>query len=111
MIPYDLKTEEGLRDAAAEAERSQLNKEWRRNLKAMLLWVKNIPVEDRATVGFQQRLWDENDVAAVGQGNISVEAALADEAFRRWVAEQSVRDLPTARAERVLALTELYDQM
>jgi hypothetical protein len=108
---YDLRTDAGLREASQRASTTKANPEWHQNLKAALSRMREASEADRATIDFQRWLWDDNPVASVGQGQISVEEALNDEAFRNWLARESVRTLPDGVPEREAALEKLYEEI
>ena len=110
MSPYELKTDAGLR-VACQAAALKVSPEWHRDLKAALKRVRAASDEERATLAFQRWLWDDNPVSSPGQGQISVDGALNDEGFRRWLAKESVRVLPDGRPEREAALTDLYEKI
>jgi hypothetical protein len=104
----DLTSEEGLRAAAAAGAKAR-SQDWVPLLAGTIEWVKSCDEETRATREFQQRLWEDNHVAAVGQGSISVDRALDDEQFRRWLAARSLGPLPDGLDARTQFLTELYE--
>jgi MoxR-like ATPase len=79
-------------------------KKWMDELSAFIDWVKAADEKTRASVEFQERLWERNPVSSPGQGNISVSASISDDAFRRWVAHESVMELPADPAERQASL-------
>jgi hypothetical protein len=106
-----LQTDEGLRAAAQELRWSPPRHEWVRRLAEVLTWVRNSPEGERAERSFQQRLWEENEVAAVGQGNLPVDEAIAHEPFRRWLASRSMQPLPARFEERVVFLRTLFDDI
>jgi MoxR-like ATPase len=85
--------------------------EWMQALSRTLSRVKASDGEARASREFQQMLWEENFVAAVGQGNISVQAALDDDGFREWVAQRSLDSLPGLPSDRIAFLARLYDEL
>ncbi len=88
--------------------------EWRRwhaNLDSFLRWVASATEEQRATREFHKRLWDENPVAAPGQGNLSVDGLIADEGFRSWFARESTRALPDDPHARAAALRTFAGMM
>ena len=111
MSGFDLKTPDGLKAANNEVERTIGDPDWRLALKAQLEYVRAASMEERASVGFQQRLWDDNSIASVGQGQINIDAAIADQGFREWVAEQSELELPEPLPERARVLKDLYQEM
>jgi 5-methylcytosine-specific restriction protein B len=80
-------------------------------LAETLRWVRAADETQRGTREFQERLWEHNHVAAVGQGRISVDQALDEESFRRWLAARSMEPLPDSDAERRRFLTTLYDDL
>jgi 5-methylcytosine-specific restriction enzyme B len=82
---------------------------WMQELSGFLVEVAAADEANRATVEFQQHLWDKNPVSNPGQGNISVASAIADESFRRWLARESMVKLPVDAAQRVLALSNLHE--
>ena len=112
MISHDLTTDEGLRAAIQSIGSSQAwgeeGSQWIRNLAGTIDWVRASDEAQRATEEFQQRLWEDNHVAAVGQGQIRIEEALADDGFRRWLSKKSMEPLPPSTKARLLFLTALY---
>ncbi|MEZ5288063.1 MAG: hypothetical protein R2712_25360 [Vicinamibacterales bacterium] len=101
----DISTDTGLRAACLEL--GEGNAEWNRRLAGVLEWWSGLSKDARADRQVQQRLWEDNHVAAVGQGNISVDRALDDAGFRAWLAERSMQPLPVdleARSDFLLAL-------
>lgn len=111
----DLTTPDGLKAACDDLEkstrRSDSNKEWTEDLRKFLPWIRQADEPVRATLEFQQHLWDENPVSGVGQGNISVAALIADQEFRLWLAHQSLVPLPNDPLQRLNALNALYDEI
>lgn len=106
----DLKTDEGLRAACEALEPADRwgGGEWMPNLTRTLEWVRSSTEAERRTRDFQERLWERNDVAAVGQGTVSVARALDDEAFRGWLASRSMERLPDNHEGWLVFLTSLY---
>ena len=84
---------------------------WGNNLREFLAEVRAAGLQTRASEGFQQRIWDDNPVSSTGQGNISVEAAIADPEFCNWLAERSMERLPNAPERRKAALDRLYGEL
>jgi 5-methylcytosine-specific restriction enzyme B len=115
MAQYDLRTDDGLRAACDAIGRSNTwgegRPEWMDLLSETIRSVRSADQSQRATREFQERLWERNHVAAIGQGNIPVGRALDDEGFRKWLAQRSMEPLPAAPAERLRFLTSLYDDM
>src|SRR5688572_21042319 len=98
MIRHDLRTDEALRAAiesvGSPREWKDNATEWMRRLAETIQWVRDADERERSTRAFQQRLWELNHVAAIGQGSISVEEAIDDEGFRQWLATRSLQPLP-----------------
>lgn len=115
MARYDLKTDEGLERASKELQQSRGGEdwyeEWIEGLARDFEWIRNANEATRRQLAFQQRLWEENHVSSVGQGNVSVELALQDESFRAWLAQRSMQPLPDSPERRLDHLAKLYDQI
>ena len=111
----DLQNIEELKKACTDAiENAETNPgyvEWGDELREFLGYVRDADEETRASIEFQQRIWEENSVCTVGQGNISVEAAIQDRKFRQWLARSSVMQLPQATEARVAALVQLLKKI
>ncbi len=110
MERLDLKSDAGLKSACQEAEASHAKPEWRARLKRFLEEVRSASLEERASEAFQRRLWEENPVSGAGMGTVNVERAIADEGFRRWLAEESLRRLPDDPGERTAVLNALHKE-
>jgi len=85
--------------------------DWLEALAETLRHVQEANQDERATPEFQLWLWEENRVAAVGQGKISVESAIADPEFRKWLAAVSVAPQPDDPVRRVAELQALYEEL
>ena len=85
--------------------------QWGNDLREFLAEVHAADLQVRASVEFQRRIWDDNPVSSLGQGNIPVDAAIADSEFRNWLAEQSMKPLPSAHERKKVALDELYAEL
>ena len=111
----DLRNLEELKRACVDtiktAETSPGYKEWGQQLLDFLGYVRDADEETRASTEFQRRIWDENPVASVGQGTISVEAAIQDGEFRKWLAGKSLRQLPQDIEARGAALDQLFGEI
>ncbi len=112
MSTHDLASDEGLR-AAVEAIGdpsgwSEAEKRWTRDIAETIRWVRSADVLERSTREFQERLWNDNHIAAVGQGNINIGNALDDPGFRSWFAERSMNQIPGSKEEWSWFLTELH---
>ena len=112
MRKHDLTTSEGLRAALESLEISTQWREWVSRLAETIQWVRAADLQERATREFQARLWEHNHVAAIGQGNISVDEAIEDAGFRGWLAERSLQPLPPPGDARLhQLLTVLYEDL
>ena len=98
-------------DAIKNAETRPEYKGWGQELLDFLRYVRDADEETRASTEFQRRIWEENPVASIGQGTISVEDAIQDGEFRKWLAEESLRQLPQATEERGAALDQLFTEI
>jgi MoxR-like ATPase len=85
--------------------------EWVAALAATLEWAAGADEKTRQSRDFQWHLWEENRVASVGQGSISVEGALDDAEFRQWFARRSFDVCPTDTSGRMDFLTEWYHDL
>jgi hypothetical protein len=111
MSGQDLVSDAGLRRAIDGLAHEDAWEPWLRELQATISWVRASDERDRATREFQQKLWEENHIAAAGQGKISVQAALDDAAFRQWLAAKSLESLPPSEDGRLRFLTTLYQEL
>ena len=77
MSIYDLASDSGLRTAAETVGSSstwdETAQQWIHELAETIRWVRSSDETQRGTREFQKRLWDDNRVASIGQGNISIE--------------------------------------
>ena len=111
----DLRNIDELRQACADVVKSaQANPDyapWGKDLRKFLAEVRAADLHTRASEEFQRKIWDDNPVASVGMGQISVDAAIANSEFRGWLAEQSRKLLPEAPESRAAALDTLYEEL
>jgi 5-methylcytosine-specific restriction enzyme B len=84
---------------------------WCVRLAEHLEAVAKASLERRAAREFQKQLWDDDVIAATGQGNISVDKALADDGFRQWLAARSLEPLPEAAGDRTAHLQQLFTEL
>lgn len=84
---------------------------WGKELRQFLNEVRDADLATRMSVEFQRKIWEENPVTTVGGGQISVEVAVADPEFRKWLAEKSVAGLPNAREPRATALDTVVEEL
>ncbi|MEZ5293427.1 MAG: hypothetical protein R2745_20260 [Vicinamibacterales bacterium] len=109
MSTHDLVTDDGLR-AACQAI-GEGAPEWNRRLAGVLEWWSSLPEQARAGRDIQHRLWEDNHVAAVGQGRISVSEALDDKEFRAWLVQRSLQPLPADWDARASFIEMLYEDL
>lgn len=109
MSTHNLATDDGLRAACRAI--GDGNPEWNRRLAAVLEWWSGLSEAARADRENQQRLWEDNHVAAVGQGRISVDRALDDAKFRAWLAQRSLQPLPDDWDARADFIEKLHDDL
>ena len=115
----DLQNIEELRRACADAAKTaetdpnygEHYKEWGPRLLIFLRYVREADEETRASVKFQRRIWEENPVARVGLGRISVDAAIQDAGFRKWLAGKSLSPLPQPAEARAADLGQLLAEI
>ena len=91
--------------------RQARREEWWSNLTAFLEIIARATETERTSFEFQRKLWEQNPVSAVGQGFISVDKAIEDEAVREWIASTSLEQLPENPDEAAARLAEVADQM
>ena len=114
-MPHDLKTDEDLRAACLDlgsyqtwdAERTG----WVQLIGGTIEWVRATDEADRRTREFHERLWENNHMAAAGQGSIPLGSVLDDPEFRNWLAAKSMEPLPASTEGRMAFLTALYDEL
>jgi 5-methylcytosine-specific restriction protein B len=115
MSTYDLVGDAGLRTAietiGSPSNWGESGQQWVRELAETIVWVRSSNEAQRGTREFQKRLWDENRVASIGQGNIAVDRALEDAGFRHRVATRSIEPLPVSVEDRLRFVTALYQDL
>ncbi len=112
----DLQNLDELKQACLDIEKrvsaGECNPEWRKLLSSFLAEVREADLQKRASQKFQQQIWaDDHPVSSVGQGNISVERAIKNADFCRWLAERSLKQLPDVREDRGNELQEFFNQL
>ena len=85
--------------------------QWCNALPEFLAEVRAASLQTRASEEFQRRIWRDNPVASTGRGYISVDKAIADPEFRKWLAARSMYRLPEAPERRKVALDKLYSEL
>ena len=111
----DLKEIDELKKACADVVKTEQvtsgYTSWGEELREFLTEVRDADLQTRASEEFQRKIWEENPVSSVGMGQISVDAAISNVDFRRWLAEQSRKPLPEASELRAAALDKLFDEL
>ena len=109
MPDIDLRDLNVLKQACEDAEKEARNKErypvWGKELIEVLEYVRGADLETRSSEEFHKRIWEDNPVSAVGMGTVTIDKAIQDAEFRKWVAEMSLKPLPDSQEARVAALT------
>jgi len=106
-------TEDELKRACHESLTRHANeptaKRWHQAVVEFIEWARTATPHERRSIEFQRRLWNDNPVAATGQGQISVDAALEESNFRDIVAklfEQTATQAGQSRTDSIRALFE-----
>jgi 5-methylcytosine-specific restriction enzyme B len=116
LSTLDLSSPEALKQLASEyaglvEDPAHYYREWCERLVHHLAAVEKSSLEERSTRAFQKTLWDEDIIAATGQGSINVERALDDEQFRSWLAARSMEPIPANEDARTAHLRQLYNEL
>jgi len=109
--PNDLSSAEVLRHLYDQFLKDVRSEEWWTNLTSFFEIIEHASETERASLEFQQKLWDDNPVSAVGQGFISVDKAIEQQEVRNWIASKSLERFPENPEEATAGLAELADQM
>lgn len=111
----DLKNIEELRRACSDvvenAPTDSVYVKWGKDLPEFLAEIRAADFQMRVSKQFQRLIWRDNPVASTGRGYISVDKAIADPEFRKWLAERSMERLPEAPEPRKVALDRLYNEL
>ena len=108
-LKYDMTAIEGLRSACHAAE-GLLEQEVITRNATFLQEVHETPPTDRESERFLTRVWDDNPLAELANGNYDVSRALADADFRRNFHELTTATLPEGE-ERAVRLNEILDNV
>ncbi len=115
MAVLDVASIPGLRAACetimASSSWNRAEGDWVTRLANALERVRDASLEERGRYEFQKWWWDDESVAATGQGNVNVDAALRDDSFRQWLAQRSKEQLPGDRAARIAALDRFHEEI
>jgi len=85
--------------------------EWRENILNLLQDVRGSTREERESEEFHRLIWDYDTISTVGQGNINVDQVIYQMELRSWLAEESLRELPDNRQERLEAIEEIHHDL
>ena len=111
----DLRKIDELKQACVDVVKSEQATQdytsWGEELREFLAEVHDADLQTRTSEEFQCKIWEENPVSSVGMGQISVDAAISDADFRRWLAKQSRNPLPDVPELRAAALDKLFDEL
>ena len=96
MVDTNLQRSETLRKACETIERDWNSgtdqSQWITRISDFIDWFRKASEQERASEGFQRKLWDDNPVSAIGQGNIDVTPVIEDPNFRHWLAVELGRE-------------------
>ena len=109
MTNPDLKTDEGLREACAAAER-RIDPERLATVTKFLEEVAAVPQHDRMSRDFQIRIWKDNPIHDPGYNVYEFvgERELSAPELRTWFADQTNAELPTDWKERGETLADVF---
>ncbi|MCK9620259.1 MAG: hypothetical protein M0R47_06945 [Methylobacter sp.] len=107
----DLKNDNDLRKAINQVLADQGSTAWINNLADFLEKIRAADLDTRASREFHQMIWEENAVSDVGMGTVNISAALNDAAFRRWVAEESLKPLPQGNEAQEAHIKDFFNQL
>lgn len=97
MTTSRIRQPDALRSACEAAEKEMAERagksHWIAQISEFINWFRQASERERASEDFQRKLWDDNPVAAIGQGRIDVSPVLKDREFRTWLASELSRDL------------------
>ena len=106
---WDLESEDGLREACAEAEK-RIDPNQLARVTKFLTEVAAVPAAERASEEFQRRIWSNNLVAGMSGGTYEwlPEEALGNPKHRRWFADRTNVRLPSDWKKRGEALADVF---
>jgi 5-methylcytosine-specific restriction protein B len=107
----DLKNDNDLRKAINQVLADQGSTAWINNLADFLEKIRVADLDTRASREFHQMIWEESAVSDVGMGTVNISAALNDAAFRRWVAEESLKPLPQGNEAQEAHIRAFFNQL
>jgi 5-methylcytosine-specific restriction protein B len=107
----DLKNDNDLRKAINQVLADQGSTAWINNLADFLKKIRVADLDTRASREFHQMIWEESAVSDVGMGTVNISAALNDAAFRRWVAEESLKPLPQGNEAQEAHIRAFFNQL
>ncbi|MCY4431346.1 MAG: hypothetical protein OXC11_13270 [Rhodospirillales bacterium] len=106
---WDLKSEDGLRAAVAEAEK-RIDPNRLARVTKFLEEVAAVPQSERASEEFQRRIWRDNPIHDPGYNAYEFvgERELSSPELRTWFADQTNAELPTDWKERGETLADVF---
>ena len=94
----------------AEPATTPAHQDWYARLDAFIAEMRAATRTQLHDPVFLKRLWNDNPVAAVGNGTVNVAAAWSDRKFVDWFAEQLLIAMPTNVVDAEMQLTVVYDE-
>jgi 5-methylcytosine-specific restriction protein B len=110
-IGMDLKNDNDLRKAINQVLTDPDSTEWISELADFLEKIRAADLDTRASREFHQMIWEDSAVSDVGMGTVNISAALDDTAFRRWVAEESLKPLPQGKEAQEAHIQAFFNQL
>lgn len=111
MAVIKMDTQEGLRAACRQAERRLAQNQESIEANARFLReVAGSANNERQSEVFLHRIWDENPLGDVGQGDYDLSKAFSDEGFRHQFHELTSDPLPDTSSERTRRLDAMFAQ-
>ncbi len=104
---HDLSIIEGLRKACEEAEAKYADPERREQIFHLLEYVANASLEERKSEEFHYQIWYDNPILGGWYGNFDIDQAISHMEFRSWLAEESMKILPSDPLVRPDALEKI----
>ena len=104
---------ERLKRDCEEAERFA-NHEWREGILDLLKYVENASPEERRSEEFNRRIWKNNPIASMRQGELSyknLDQVVGSEELRSWVVGKSVESLPNNLERRSQHLEDIHNEL
>lgn len=84
---------------------------WLQELQAFIELVRNATSGDLRNRPLLERIWDDNPVAAVGNGTVKMAPALSNDEFVSWFSQLATLQIPEDASKAEAELTTLYDEL